>query len=109
METSWYQAAKLVLISTLGLSRDALHVHVGLGIFMIAALLLRRPLSSPLPLALVFVAAVAGEGLDLRDDLGTLGYWRWQASLGDIVNTVFWPFVVWLLARSGMLSAGRSG
>jgi hypothetical protein len=107
METSWYQAAKLVLVSISGLSRDALHVHVGLGIFMVAALLLRKPLSSTLPLALVFLAALAGEALDLRDDLRTLGYWRWRASLGDIVNTVFWPFVVWLLARSRILSAGQ--
>lgn len=100
METSWYQAAKLALTSTIGLSKDALHIHVGLGVFFVAALLFRRPLSSVLPLALVFLAALAGEALDMRDDIGSFGYWRWRASLGDIVNTVFWPLVVWLLARS---------
>jgi hypothetical protein len=103
METSWYQAAKLGLVSILGLSKDALHVYVGLGVFFLAHLVLRRPLRSLLPLALVLLAAIAGEALDMRDDLATLGYWRWQASLGDILNTLFWPSVVWLLARLRLL------
>jgi hypothetical protein len=106
METSWYQAAKLFLVSALGLSRDALHVHVGLGVYFAVAILLRRPLGSLVPLAAVFLAAVTGEALDLRDDVRSLGYWRWQASLGDILNTTFWPFVIWLLARLGQLRPG---
>jgi len=99
METSWYQAAKLVLESTLGLSRDALHVHVGLAVFIVAALILRKPPHSSIPLAAVFLAAVMGEGLDMRDDLRSLGYWRWKDSVGDVANTVFWPLVLWALAR----------
>jgi hypothetical protein len=99
METSWYQAAKLVLESALGLSRDALHVHVGLAVFVVAVLVLRKPPHSPIPLAVVFLAAVMGEGLDLRDDLRSLGYWRWKDSVGDVVKTVFWPLVLWALAR----------
>jgi hypothetical protein len=102
METSWYQEVKLVLVSTLGLSKDALHVHVGLGVYLLVAILLRRPLSSVVPLAAVLLAALAGEALDMRDDVRSLGYWRWQASLGDILNTTFWPFVIWLLARVRM-------
>jgi hypothetical protein len=107
METSWYQGAKLVLVSVLGLSKDALHVHTGLAVFLLAALVFRKPLGSPLPLALVFLAALAGEALDLRDDVTSLGYWRWRSSLGDIANTVFWPVVLWLLARLHVLSIGE--
>jgi hypothetical protein len=103
METSWYQAAKLVLVSALGVSKDALHVHVGLGVYFVVAILLRRPLSSLVPLAAVLLTALVGEALDLRDDVRSLGYWRWQASLGDVLNTTFWPFVIWLLARVRML------
>lgn len=33
------------------------------------------------------------------DDLRSLGYWRWDASLHDIVNTVAWPAVLTCLAR----------
>jgi hypothetical protein len=99
METSWYQAAKLVLESTLGLSRDALHVHVGLAVFVVAALVLRKPLHSPIPLAAAFLAAVMGEALDMSDDLRSLGYWRWKESVGDVANTLFWPLALWALAR----------
>jgi hypothetical protein len=45
METSWYQSAKLFLVSALGLSKDALHVHVGLGVGLLARVRMRR--SSP--------------------------------------------------------------
>ena len=98
METSWYQAAKLVLESTLGLSKDALHVHVGLSVFILVALVFRKPPHSMIPLAAVFLAAITGEALDMRDDLRSMGYWRWQASLGDVVNTVFWPLLLWALS-----------
>jgi hypothetical protein len=73
------------------------------------AILLRRPLSSFVPLVAAFLAALAGEALDLRDDVRSLGYWRWQASLGDVLNTTFWPFVIWLLARVRMLPHCRTG
>jgi hypothetical protein len=99
MELSLVQLLKLDLVATLGLSKDALHVFVGLAVFFGAALLLRRPLNAFLPLAMVFLAAALGEMLDMRDDLLQLGYWRWQTSLGDIAVTVFWPLVVWGLAR----------
>jgi hypothetical protein len=48
------------------------------------AILLRRPLSSFVPLVAALLAALAGEALDLRDDVRSLGYWRWQAGLGDV-------------------------
>jgi hypothetical protein len=99
METSWYQGVKLALESMLGLSKDALHVYVGLAVFLGASVVFRKPLSSVVPLALVVLAALAGEALDMRDDLASLGHWRWQASLGDIANTVLVPMVIWTLAR----------
>ena len=51
--------------------------------------------------AMVAALAVAmtGELLDMRDDIASLGYWRWGASLHDIANTVFWPAVLAALAR----------
>jgi hypothetical protein len=39
----------------------------------------------------------------MGDDLTSLGNWRWQASLGDIANTVFWSVVIWSLARLNVL------
>ncbi|WP_077531058.1 hypothetical protein [Vreelandella utahensis] len=107
MEPSLYQEAKLVLVSTLGLSKDALHVHAGLIVFFSTAVLLRKPLCAIAPLALVMVAAIAAELLDMRDDILSLGYWRWAASIGDIVNTIFWLALVWALTGLGMLRKGK--
>ncbi len=84
-----------------------MHVYVGLAVFLAAAIAFRRPLSSFLPVAVVIGTAVAGEMLDMRDDLRSLGYWRWQASAHDIINTGVWPLVIWLLARLGFVRAGK--
>jgi len=99
MATSMFQAAKLEVISILALSKDALHVHVGLLVFLVAAVLLRRQLRSKIPLAMVLVVASLGEIFDARDDISDLGYWRVGASVHDIVNTLFWPAVLFALAR----------
>lgn len=105
--TSSFQAAKLWLVSATDLAKDALHVHVGLAVFFAAALLLRRPLSSPLPWFAAFGAALLGELLDMRDDLAGIGTWRWHASVHDLLNTLFWPTIILLLARATNLF-GRS-
>lgn len=93
-----YQDFKNFLITSSGLSKDALHIYIGLTVFFLAAVISRRHLRSWLPLLVVVIVALIGEALDLRDDLFEIGKWRWRAALHDIVNTVFWPFVIWLLA-----------
>lgn len=45
----------------------------------------------------VFILACAGEWVDRRDDMASFGYWRWQASAHDVLNTLFWPTVLTLL------------
>ena len=34
-----------------------------------------------------------------HDDLIHRGYWRVSASVHDILNTCFWPFVIWFMVR----------
>lgn len=99
METSAVQSLKLALVSATGLSKDALHVYAGLALFLIVVIALRKPVRSWLPLAAVALAAVAAELLDMRDDVATFGYWRVGASAHDVGNTVFWPAVLFVLAR----------
>lgn len=90
---------KMALVSITGLSKDALHIYVGLTALFLAVIILRKPLRSYVPWFLVLGLSVAGELVDLRDDLIRLGYWRWEAGLHDILNTQFWPTVLLLLAR----------
>ena len=99
MTTSSVQAIKLAVVSATGLSKDTLHVYVGLSIFLLAVFITRKPLRSLAPWLAVLSVALLGEALDMKDDVSSLGYWRWLASLHDVINTVFWPSVLLAIAR----------
>ncbi|KRW66096.1 hypothetical protein AO741_12720 [Pseudomonas sp. TTU2014-105ASC] len=99
MESSGYQSFKLIILDVLTLSKDAIHVHVGLLVFFLAVFIWRRGKIDILALFPVFLAAGGMEVLDLRDDLRSLGYMRWSASLHDFINTVFWPAFTVLLSK----------
>jgi len=90
-----------------GRGQEVLHFHAGLRRFLVLASVSRQPLRAPGPWLAVLLVAGCGEMLDLRDDLASLGYWRWKASLHDILNTQFWPTVLFVLARGSGLLAGR--
>jgi hypothetical protein len=47
----------------------------------------------------VLAIAMLAEALDARDDIADLGHWRIGASIHDIVNTMFWPTIICILAR----------
>ncbi|SMF93928.1 hypothetical protein SAMN02949497_1224 [Methylomagnum ishizawai] len=99
METSLVQAAKLAIVSATGLSKDALHIYVGLTVYWVTTLAIGKHTRAFHPLLIVVFIACLGEMLDMRDDISSLGYWRWSASLHDVVNTSFWPFVLYLIGR----------
>ena len=101
METSAVQSIKLAIVAATGLSKDALHIYVSLTVFLAAAVVLRKPLRSIVPWLVIFAMAIAGEVLDMRDDIASLGYWRWGASLHDVLNTLFWPTVLLVIAKLG--------
>lgn len=107
METSAFQAFKLAVVTATGLSKDALHVYVGLIVWLASAAVVRRPVRSLLPLGVVLAVAVLGEAWDANGDIATLRHWRIGDSVHDVVNTVFWPTVLWLLARFTKTLEGR--
>ena len=94
-----FQQAKVAVAAALGLPKDALHIYVGLFVFLVAAALFRRPLSSWLPLVAVLVAALAGELWDLIDTWNAGGRPVLLRNWHDVWNTLFWPVVLFLLAR----------
>ena len=99
MSTPLYTQFKVWLMAHTHLAQDALHVYVGLLVLVGACMLLRRPLGSLLPLLLVLAAALAGEALDMRIELAKAGQWNWRESVHDVLNTMFWPVLLALLAR----------
>ena len=96
---SAFQSAKIWLIGTLGLSRDALHVYVGLIVFLGFAALFRLPLRDWRPLAAALLVALAGEAWDLLDTRGAIDAREYRRSWHDLWNTMLWPTVLFALAR----------
>ena len=92
-----YAELKTSLIRWTGAQEDLLHVHFGLALFVLAALLLRQRMRSPWPLAIVAGFAVFNEVIDYLAP----GPWNGPLSALDVVNTLFWPLILFLLARRG--------
>lgn len=99
MAMSAFQSMKHEIVQFASLSKDALHIYVGMGIFLLGSALAQKGLKSAFPIVAVITLGVLGELLDARDDFRIHGHWRLMASLHDLVNTVFWPLMLWLLAR----------
>ena len=105
MDTSFYQNFKLDFLSLVHLSKDGVHIYLGLFVFFICVLLFRTSLNSLKVLVPVLLIAVIMESLDLMDDFHSLGYLRWGASFHDILNTLFWPFIIVLLVKLGLIKS----
>jgi hypothetical protein len=98
-DLSLVQSFKLAVVDATGLSKDALHIYVGLIVWLLSAALWRKSVASPKPWFAALLVAVVVEAFDAFDDWVQLGRWRTGASLHDILNTMFWPTVLTLLAR----------
>ena len=94
-----FQHVKLSLSQLLGLPKDALHIYVGLSVFLLAAILFRQPLRGRFPILAVLVAALAGEAWDIAETHMAGQRIAWARSWHDLWNTSFWPMVLFLLAR----------
>lgn len=92
-----YSATKRALGESLGMTDDLLHVHLGLALFALTALLTRRRMRSWWPLGIVAAFAIGNEVIDYY----TTEDWSAQLSALDVVNTLVWPLVLFLLARRG--------
>ena len=103
MNTSQYQLLKIHILSVIHLSKDAIHVYLGLSIFFLWIILARKTIRSFKAVIPVLIAAVMMEALDLRDDYTSFGHLRWGASIHDLLNTAFWPFLIVLLSKLNLI------
>jgi hypothetical protein len=101
-----YNALKTDIANFVGISKDALHIHLGLLLFVGLVLVLRRSPAHPLPWLLVL-------GFELANEVMDIFHWHagtWSFQIGDsgkdLINTMLWPTVILLLAR---LSAAWRG
>lgn len=78
-----------------GASDALLHVHGGLAVLLIARVVTGRSLATPVPFAVVCIAALTKEVLDRM----AYGSWRWWDTGFDVANTIFWPLVLMIGLR----------
>ncbi|KQM71833.1 hypothetical protein [Sphingomonas sp. Leaf20] len=86
-----------------GLPDTILHIHAGMALLMIARLITRRSFGTFIPLTVV----AAGEAFNEIMDRLNYGSWRWDDTLLDIANTMFWPTVICLGVRLRPIIAKR--
>lgn len=94
-----YNDIKTGISELLGLSKDALHVHLGLAIFVLLILLLRKSPGSVLPWLGVLAFQLINEFIDAfhwRQGVLDIDY---PGALKDIGNTMLWPTVALLAFR----------
>lgn len=109
MYDSVFQDIKTHIVSFTGLERDALHIYVGIGVFLITSLLFKNHRYRWfIALFTVIAAASMGEVLDRHDQLIIDKHWYWQGSVHDIVNTCFFPTLFTLILTFTHFLSGTS-
>jgi hypothetical protein len=94
-----YQQLKGQILSVVGLSKDAVHLYIGIGCFLISILVLRFTPTAYRSLALGVLVSLGMEALDLRDNVRYRETTRALASLHDLVNTNLLPYLVVMALR----------
>ena len=102
-----FQTFKLNVVEITGLAKDALHIYVGVGVYLLCLILLRpiikkQGIRSTLALIIVIGVALAGEYFDNRHIIVPKGILALEgsdikASIHDLINTCLLPFVLYAL------------
>lgn len=98
-DSGQFQEYKLFLLDYTGLARDALHVHIGLAVFVLTRLLWRWNGGWVVAWLAALIAAIGGEWLDLRGEIARSDIQSDSAHWHDIWNTMLWPTILLLIGR----------
>ena len=104
-----FTAFKMNVVETTGLAKDALHIYVGVGVYLLCLVALRPIIKSQgirsfIALIVVTCIALLGEYLDNREtieSLGLVGLSRDQilASIRDLINTCMLSYLLFALNK----------
>ena len=98
-DSGQFQEYKLFLLEYTGLARDALHVHIGLAVFVLARLLWRWNGGWMVAWLAALAAALGGEWLDLGGEIARSDIQTDSAHWHDIWNTMLWPTILLFVGR----------
>ena len=107
---SEYQLLKRQILEVLPVSKDAVHMYIGLGCLLLSIFALRIAPAAWRALLLGFLVSLVMEGLDLRDNIRYPPTVRVVEALHDLVNTNLAPFlfVLTLRLRYGAPEKGKA-
>ncbi len=91
----FYEALKRQYIPADESIRSLIHVHVGLALWLLFALVLRKRLSSIVPLVGVWLAIGLTEIFDVSAQWPIRQDWVWQHAASDMAQSLTWPTVLW--------------
>ena len=77
-----------------GAPDTVLHIHAGMAVLLLARIITGRSLATPWPLLAVYVAELANEVMDYFIHGRVM-----PDTLSDVLNTVFWPTVLFIGLR----------
>ena len=97
--TSWHQG-KLFIEHTLNVSHQSLHIFIGLLLWIVLGLVLRRPLTSWFPWLWVFAAILFNETVDLWIEQWPDPGQQYGEGAKDVLLTMAVPTIVMLAART---------
>lgn len=78
-----------------GAPDTVLHIHAGMAVLLVARVITGRSLATPWPLLAVYVAELANEVMDYFIHGRVM-----PDTLSDVLNTVFWPTVLFMGLRT---------
>jgi hypothetical protein len=81
-----------------GLSPDAMHVHVGVVLLLVVALVTHRRMDHWAPWLIVLMIECCNEFIDLNQSEGSIEN-NWPASQHDMINTMVLPTAIMIYAR----------
>ena len=98
MGVTWH-TWKMQLEALTDISRDAMHVHASVAIFLAACLLLKLRPSDWRAWLIVLAMQCANEALDMLAMIEDDGVIYWWPCIKDTINTMILPTVLVLVAR----------
>ena len=103
--TSPYQRFKIELLSVIHLSKDAVHIYIGVACLLVTLLLLRGRVRWKALLPGLAVS-LAMEAVDLSDEWRVGHPFAWRASVHDILNTNAIPVILVFVLRRRWIKPG---
>jgi hypothetical protein len=96
--TSWHQS-KLFIEHAVPISHDSLHVIVGVLVWLLAALVTRRPVTSRVPWLWALAFILWNETVDLWTERWPDAGMQYRDGIKDVVLTMLLPALLMFAAR----------